>query len=102
MFGFQRGGGKKRAKYTPFFGFDWPSGVKGEDGYLHIVDDDDNNAGALVYYKIINGKPRECHNKKAQSIPSTKRKRNLPKTETTKLHVNNSRKTSSLFPNRGS
>ena len=52
--------------------------------------------------KIINGRPRECHNKKAQSIPSTKRKRNLPKTETTKLHVNNSRKTSSLFPNRGS
>ena len=51
--------------------------------------------------KIINGRPRECHNKKAQSIPSTKRKRNLPKTETTKLHVNNSRKTSSLFPNRG-
>ena len=50
--------------------------------------------------KIINGRPRECHNKKAQSIPSTKRKRNLPKTETTKLHVNNSRKTSSLFPNR--
>ena len=33
--------------------------------------------------------PGECHNKKAQSIPSTKRKRNLPKTETTKLHVNN-------------
>ena len=34
----------------------------------------------------------ECHNKKAQPIPSTKRKRNLPETETTKLHVNNSRK----------
>ena len=51
--------------------------------------------------KIINGRPRECHNKKVQSIPSTRRKRNLPKTETIKLHVNNSRKTSSLFPNRG-
>ena len=42
--------------------------------------------------KIINGRPRECHNKKAQPIPSTKRKRNLHETETTKLHVNNSRK----------
>ena len=52
--------------------------------------------------KIINGRPRECHNKKVQPIPSTKRKRNLHETETTKLHVNNSRKTSSLFPNRGS
>ena len=51
--------------------------------------------------KIINGRARECHNKKAQPIPSTKRKRNLHETETIKLHVNNSRKTSSLFPNRG-
>ena len=39
--------------------------------------------------KIIYGRPRECHNKKAQPIPSTKRKRNLHETETTKLHVNN-------------
>ena len=52
--------------------------------------------------KIINGRPRECHNKKVQPIPSTKRKRNRHETETTKLHVNNSRKTSSHFPNRGS
>ena len=61
--------------------------------YISILENDS---------KIINGRPRECHNKKAQSIPSTNRKRNLPKTETTKLHVNNSRKASSLFPNRGS
>ena len=45
------------------------------------------------YQKIINGRPRECHNKKAQPIPSTKRKRTLQETETTKLHVNSSRKT---------
>ena len=59
-------------------------------------------AGRFVLGLVGNIEIRECHNKKAQSIPSTKRKRNLPKTETTKLHVNNSRKTSSLFPNRGS
>ena len=53
--------------------------------------------GNCIRVRIINGRPRECHNKKAQPIP-----RNLHETETTKLHVNNSRKTSSRFPNRGS
>ena len=44
----------------------------------------------------MEGPPRECHNKIAQPIPSTKRKRNLPETETTKLHVNNSKKKQAL------
>ena len=49
-------------------------------------------------YEIINGRPRECHNKIPQPIPSTMKKRNLHETETTKLHVNNSRKLALSYP----
>ena len=55
----------------------------------------------LVSPKKLYGMPRECHNKIMQPIPSTKRKRTPFRTETTYLQVNDSRKNSFVFSNRG-
>ena len=53
-----------------------------------------------IVKKYLYGRPRECHNKIRQPFPCTQRKKKVLRTETTKLCVNRSRKTSSLFPNR--
>ena len=74
------GKGLSYAKTTKSFslGFTKPVALPLHHGGFSLVH------AYILSFKIINGRPRECHNKKAQSIPCTKRKRNLPKTETSK------------------